>query len=846
MRKFLNSTLAGLLLAMTVVTGCKEAQTPYDPNNPSAGSGNISVALSENKAEGFESTSATFDIEATGYESFAYKVSDGKVSDATSGAVIFADASEVISLSADKMSYTIYGLEGAESYTAEFAFKVKDQNKYEVKAVEFTTDDYSEKLIHVIEAEQFSLKFTINMPEGVKYRYSLVDRSNYEMNRLQYAWDDITYLKYGVKADGRKDVEVHDGDVIGKDADDMEITQLVKPGMSFVVLVVECDDNYNPKFEQVNFEAAPSNTRVDKPNVGSYTEECSDTNIKMTGIYAKQYFTTKQPYPAEGDVVAEITTTQRKATLTFAPSEEVVRYGYSIWVDQEIENVRKIIGEDGLITALQSDFIPETEASEITVGIQMGVNYTLAILYISDEDETTRSVKMIPFSATESDKPVSVIEVTPATSQTLLADGSVSPYLVAFNIKAVNKDCKRIRLAMDYTRNFVTQSNQSEGSKEQNITDLVLNYGLEYTQADNMEVFNQINSDEGFIIEFDSFEDTESTLAVLSLNDDDKEYLSYCTSRSAVEPAKEPLSTPEFENLDGDWTATYKYNADWDEAGAAPRVNTFKVTITNDPGFGAPETFDSNSPEYDRIHEFYVGRGMKMGESDPETYATNQIEADFQEFKKLCVKFKEKNVAQNRKFIYGFELDEDMGVVNHTPWQLFCDLNYSSYDVEQLFYDFGPKMYIDVLEDQNGEKVIRMVNNQAIVSPFYTYYGSTNSVAGLSLSAWEDFGYEEQAGIIAGSEGLPLVIEDNDHIYLGSIVDEHGNNDYYLSLFYSLMGADLILAVGHDYLRMERGYDEPASVCPPLAPRYVKGVTDKKVPSYTGHKFKRMYMPNRL
>ncbi len=832
--------LATALISMTAVSCSQD-----DVEGSEVSNAGVSASLSAQGVVGFESTSATFDLETTNIESFAYKLHEGEFDGVTDGLVIYADAAEIFDVESEGTTYTIYGLEGGEQYTVEFSFKVEGASKYLVESVTFTTDEYDDKYIHMISADRTSLEFVINMPEGVKYRYSLVDRSTYELSRMDYAWDDMTFLRYGVMADGYKKVSLNNGDIIGQDADGLNLTQTIAPGMAFVLMVVECDDSYTPLYEQVSYSSSSAQTRVEKPNLGDYTEECSDSNISPTGIYAKQYFTTTDPLPADGEVVVDIKTTERSASITFTPSEEVVRYGYSIWTDSEIEVVESLVGEDGLITAMQSEFTPETEAAVLEFDIEMGESYQLVMIHISDEDELTRTTTIIPFTATESTNPVVLLEVTPAECA-LTSSGEPNPYSVAFNIKAPNKDCDHIMMAVDYTRNFIPEANGLTGTRDENIEELVLTYGYEVYASESgaADIFAAINSDAGYLVEFDSFEDTENLLAVLSFNADEKTYLSYCTSRSAVEPAKDLVTSEEFEKIVGEWTANYKYNASWDDTSTTLREANYKVTITSDPAFDAPEVFDESDPNYSDIYDYYVSRGTLLGESDPYSYAANQIQIDFEDFNEIAQHFKEKYEAQNRKIMFGCVLDEDTGISNHSAWELFCDLDYSIYDVEQLFYDYGPKIFIEAKAESNGSVVMEMVSDSSIVSPFFSYYGSVHSAAGMSLTAWSSYGYTEFTSIY--SDTMTLQVSDDDNISLNSITDAYGNRDYYLSTSYNLMDMDWPLTYGRDNLSMSRGYDEvsAASMAPVSYLASRSGAAAAPAPYRIGNKFKRMYMPN--
>ncbi|MFR9607243.1 MAG: hypothetical protein SNG34_02005 [Rikenellaceae bacterium] len=833
MKKITSAFLTMLVLFSSFAMSCTKDDT--------SSTGSVSIGLTVAAA-----TSATFSINASSATEFAYKVYSSGESAATNGLVIFADADEQVTIDDSSFNYTVYGLEGSSSYTIAFAFKMANGN-YTVESVDVTTVDYSdEKMIYIIAAERNYVKFYLNMPEGTKYRYALVDRSSYELYKLEYSYYDLDYLETGTKGEGPLTVQINDNNITGYDDDGVAEYQYVKPGMSFVLMVIECDDSYNPLCE-IDYSYSSSSTtsgvstRVEEPNIEVYSEVCADDAFTMNGLYAKQTFTTRQPLPADGDVAISISTTELTATVSISPSAEVLRIGYAIWETAMLEYLESLVGADGLVAAALDDLESATSAVEYEESISLDVAYTLMVIYISDEEEMTRSVKLVEFTATESELDAVEIEISAVDSD--------NPYEVWFNIKAPNKDCTRLAYIMDYSRTFYPEAYAVGGdTTADNITYLILTYGNELTEALYKTIFDAINSDSGYDMYFDSNEDTKSTLAILTYNEDEKTYLAYCDSMSAVEPALDPLTTDFFDTIDGYWTAAYNYidgyNVD-DESNYG--CDEFTMIITDDPLFDAPTTFDSSHEDYAQLYNYYIGRGTSTGESDPSTYAKTQIQTDFEYFLEVGAHFQEKYQDQNRKVIFGFGLsDANTLMVNHSPWTLFCDLDHSTYDVEQLFYDYGPKIFIEVVND-SGENVIQINNDYDVVDPFFSYYGSEFGFAGMSSTAWMSFPdyYDEAAGIFASGYGLPITCE-GDTIEIGCYEDSYGNADYYPSAYYDMYDMLCPAAIGKSTLVLTRATDASAAQLAPSAA--AKAALISKLPEWTtpnviGNHFKRMRYP---
>ncbi len=833
MKKFTTAFLTMLVLLSSFAMSC----TKDDTNS----TGSVSVESTVAAA-----TSATFNINASSATEFAYKVYSSSESVATNGLVIFADADEQVTIDDSSFSYSVYGLEGNTSYTIAFAFKMANGN-YTVKSVDVTTTDYDEeKMIHIIAAERTYVKFYFNMPEGKKYRYALVDRSTYELCKLEYDYYDMDFLETATKAEGPTTVLVKDNDIIGYDDDGVAEYQLVKPGMSFVLMLIECDDNYNPLCEMdSSYAAVPAatsvSTRVEEPNTEVYSEVCSDEEFIINGDYAKQTFTTRQPLPAEGDVAVSVSTTELTASISISPSAEVLRVGYAVWETAMLEYLESLVGSDGLMTAVQNDEInTTTSAVEYEEAISLNVPYTLVVIYISDEDELTRSVKLVEFTATASELDAVEIVVTPIVSD--------NPYEVHFNIKAPNKDCNRLAYIMDYSRIFYPEAYAIGGeTTADNVTYLILTYGTELTEALDKSMFDAINHDSGYDIYFSSTEDTKSTLAVLSYNADEKTYLSYCDSMSAEEPALDPLTTDFFDTIDGYWTASHTFIDGW-SADSEENYETeeFTMIITDNPLFDAPTTFDSSHENYSQLYNYYYGRGNTLGESDPASYAAAQIQTDFEDFLEVGAHFQEKYKNQNRKVIFGFELANSNTLMdNHSPWTLFCDLDHSTYDVEQLFYDYGPKIFIEVVNDSTGTPVIQINNDYEVVPPFFSYYGSEFGFAGMSSTAWMSYPdyYDEDTatGIFASGYGLPITCE-GDTITIGAYTDSYGNSDYYPSTYYDMYDMLCPASIGKGDLVLTRATDASAAqLAPAMSTR--SSATSKSVPYRIGNHFKRMRYP---
>lgn len=83
-----------------------------------------------------------------------------------------------------------YILEWKYKVYGNFAFKVGTE--YQVKGFEFTTPEYSRR-ITIISATRDEIKFHIEMPEGVYYKWSFTDALNYNSMKDQFMQTDVDF-----------------------------------------------------------------------------------------------------------------------------------------------------------------------------------------------------------------------------------------------------------------------------------------------------------------------------------------------------------------------------------------------------------------------------------------------------------------------------------------------------------------------------------------------------------------------------------------------------------------------------------------------------------------------------
>jgi len=499
-------------------------------------------------------TSATFKLATRGVESFAYQVVEGADATAPAGEVIYAEAQEnniVISAEDGDNEVTVYGLEGNKTYTVFFA--LKKGAEYIVKSQTITTPAYT-RLITVIDTKPYSIKLHIEMPENTYYKLSFGARDMYQAQKDQFGMTDGDYVSYGQLYKGAKTINLVDGEYLEENpVPDEDFPIQVLPGYPYVILVAECDADGNVLCEYDygdggdDWEPMKTTRSATAPMTDGYTEECSDAAVTFNGKYAKQYVYGGSTLVESKITVEKTKITERSATFTITPDENVVTYVVDAMTKEDYDYYVTICGERGIPTFELTNNEMYTGSQVMSTNpaylpFEKGKTYKLIVVGTYSEDYSVQSIQIIDFTPFESTKPEAKLEITAKE------DPDKNPWMVWFNIKAPDKNCSYIRYLMNYMKEWTPMLN-SGTTKEQ----LMQSYGNYVTEV---EIMNAINSNDGYDIGFTSWEHTESMLMVASFNEDEKMAVYEGKSTSLPEPDKERVDSPLFDDLKGDWTAT--------------------------------------------------------------------------------------------------------------------------------------------------------------------------------------------------------------------------------------------------------------------------------------------------
>ncbi len=304
---------------------------------------------------------------------------------------------------------------------------------------------------------------------------------------------------------------------------------------------------------------------------------------------------------------------------------------------------------------------------------------------VLEADPSAQSFAQITFQMPDYTIEAPVIEVT--------ALEPTSAFSARFNVKNVSKiPVVEASYACNYVREFNQELNYSTYS------DIISsNKGFADFSYNEIEA---INSAEGLLVEFDSREEAQTRLAVMGWNSegrpsnpDSEDGIAWADAWSGSIPDAERIESEYFTSLAGTWTATAtvkKQQYDW-QTGSYSWVDETAVScdvVIGDVTY--PETLT------EEVYQIYEDNGVSKEQTD----------AYYAQFKEQAAHFNAKTRGQNRVLCTGWGFDISSYSAQYSPlrharpWDLFIDTSgYNSSTVDVMFYDFGPKWFLQVAED---------------------------------------------------------------------------------------------------------------------------------------------------
>ena len=828
MKKMLNFFLVAALIAATgAMTGCQEPVVPEEPgDDPNEQPNEKPDEKPDEKPQptavlALKSTStlsAEFVLTTEAIKEYAYQIS-APGEETLDAAVLFAKGTVCPATDGDN-TIVLEGLEGNTTYSLALALKVSDTEFFEdILQEEFTTQNYEQTLTLINTTHDgFTLHFT--MPEGIVeqnhvVRYSVATLPKYnELKNGYFAYPDASLLEANGQVYWNSDATLtYNNDNIylydenGQPVIDewtgepVVVHEQIVPGEPLVFLAGEYgwgeseygwgEGYYTAMFDWDSYYANMGGGN-DPWGPMAATKEY-DEDKYWTGYHERIFFTAQQPSLLDAKVNVEITPAATSGIVRITPEEGVLQYCYFICDDATYEEILLPMYDNneeyfqsfvtsvyGFYNGCQSAEGAIEIALEDFTYIQPENKYHFLITAMGDEDGKTQNFQHLTFETpAKSGK-------APEVVVTALDPGETSPYAVYFNVKCPTKNAVGGKYAANYAREFEKLLNNK--SYSYTYSDIV-SQGYAFT-ADEIAL---INSDEGYTMAISTVPDEITRLAVLLYNDEDTpnaisgaDDKAVAQIKSDKQPDAPKVDSPLFTSLLGDWTMTAdvtKY--DYYEGGIVPSGSrTCKITITDAVEY--PETLTQD------VYDLY------KSSANMEKAA---VDALYDEFKEEAKVFNAWLKGQNRLLCLGFGFEDNPYYLKYQgAYDLFVNEKYSGYDNRSLFWDFGPKWYLQIAADGT----VSVPSNNITMYPMVAWAGNQIYLAanGPQGAAFNDGG----ADLVFPGE----VSADNSTVTIKPIMV--GEDPYYPSAgfnYYGMFyGPDLYV---NSNLTLTKGWTEPAA-----------------------------------
>lgn len=701
-----SALAAGIVLLGGMLAGCTKPEVET-PASPSAELSVTSVGVTE----------AVLNLKTSLISEYAWAVYAEEPGTAPVPDVLFATGTVAACADGDN-EFTVSGLEGNTGYTVYLAAKTVDDEFYdEVLAVNFTTTDYTEVLT-ILDAGYDSFRAHIQIPEDVianghAIRYVPVDIFTYNMNK-QGMWG-VNSDASMMQSNGGPDFCVTESSTLTFDnsEEQLYLHENFVPGAQLVFMIGEYEwgetwgnEGYLlPLFDEEGFMM----DSMENPDV--------DEASYWSGVYDKVVVQLRKPELLEPTVNVEMDIKATSGTIKLTPEDGVVQYTVFCMPEELYQMVLGYLdnNEDHLqwfsttVQAYMNGALSLSGAQEIDIAdlfydVPAESHYHLLVTAMGDAKGYTQNFQHIEF-----DTKAKVLEAPAVTVTPVGGEVSEDPFKVVFNVKNTgNVPVVSGYYAANYEREWESALSYSEYAD-------IISTGNPLSAAE----IELINSPEGYDMTFNSIDGMTTRLGILVYNEENTPNVveeggpAIAEQSTPYQPADERVESALFTDLPGDWTMTAEVsNYDYNQGSyVSLGAQSIKVSIydgLNDYPDVLPENVYSLYPDMSKA----------------------EVDNLYEEFKMEAEAFNAKVRGQNWLLCVGFGYETPSEYYSMfdaaTPYELFCDPEYSGYDVASLFYDFGPKWYLEVAAD--GSVTVPM--DKDFMYPLSAWNRSTYYMAG--------------------------------------------------------------------------------------------------------------------
>ena len=698
---------------------------------------------------GATATTAKFEVNTKKISEFAYLVR-GKNEEFPSNHIVFKRGTTV-KVAGNKDTIEVAELSPKSDFVLYLASK-DDENFLmdDVDSLSFSTTELTET-VTVLSTKGDGFKVHVKVPEEVKARGNALRFTRgvlpfYNMLKMQGATDAEMLLSNGGDERSTTDTITYTFDEAHSILEDpetgevYEIDSPIVPGEPSVFLAGEFsfgespygwgEGYYNPLFDTDKYFEDQFGDGGMILSTMPESEEYKKEMSYWTGYHHRELVTSKEPTLLDGGIkVDTLKLSPINASFRFTPDENVGSYCVFVCDDAlykgdlmfMLDNNEKYLQwfttsfmAFSQLGAMSFNGVTEFSLSEFYEEgfIEPGLKFHILITSLGDENGMSQSFQHLEIITPERTKPAPVVEVKGISNP----EGETSPYEVWFNIKSVGSEkLAKGKYVANYERE--TEAMLSNGYDALRLVD-------ESGNAFTEEEIEQINSAEGLNVRFDSRANACTYLIAMGYNDEGLNSEPVIgKNRSTELPAAEKFDSPYFKGLEGDWTASaylshYDYaTRTWSDDSVATK---FKVTIGNN--LSHPETLPED------VYGLYEGMSKE------------KVDALYSEFKTLSKEYVDRLNNQNCVLCTGFDIfsTADSKMEGRNPYELFVSPDYSGYNNEALFFDFGPKWFLHITKDGK----ISVPVNMDYMAP---------------LSNWKSDGRYRETYYLAGVSGQSFI-----------------------------------------------------------------------------------------
>ena len=609
---------------------------------------------------------------------------------------------------------------------------------------------------------------------------------------------------------------------------------------------------YYYPYDMIKYESETQHQLPDMGVGGGASSNQVDTDkYWLDGAWYKRVeFRMPEPAKFEGTVTVDVKNlTSDSGEIYFTPDDKTFAYHWAIYPDADYwDLVRTYLRNDasllqwlttteeigpyiaGILTNRSDGSTYKINLTNQNNGeeyfffeVEAGSRYHILVNAVPSKivdgreviDPSAQNFQHITFTLPSFTTPQPELVVTPYPS--------TEPDKVKFNIKNPNYNSNPVKKAVyvgNYTREFESYMAANDLTYKallqanDGLTDRYGNPLYNFRESELAE----INSEEGYDIEFAYLRPkSHFTLAVMGWNEegrpsnpDEEGSQAVAKAISADEKATDALNMDKLNALKGVWTATATVmDFDYESQQHTAKTKSWKVSIGD---------LEENNTLTENDYAFLEKYGISREKADTDLAYLNELSKNYNA----------SVLAQNRVLCLGWDTTGQRETSLATPFNLFLMEDYNTSMTEYLFYDFGPKWFMQTDADGN----IFIPVNYNVIQPVTSWFSGAEHY--LCLGDYVNgLGYPYNPLDTNDIKGVSIPVEiseDGNTVTLKAVTIKLENEELqlYPTMMYNYNGQ---LVFHNFYVNSEvvltKGWNEPVAPAPAKASTKKVGAIQK-------------------